>query len=278
MSLKNLQADSEWLGWLRLNIAKGCNLQELINILVHNNFSHESIEEVIHSTEGRNPSSVNAISQAIDYRHLARPLFTRVDYPGTVFQIVNSKLQIYLIPRFLSQEECHALIALSENRLAPSTLTIPTVDAEFRTSQTASLYQTDAPIVSIVDQKISACLGIGIPYSEPTQLQSYDPGQQFKSHTDFFEPNTDEYHKNAQIKGNRTWTFMVYLNHVEKGGDTLFPAIKQRIAPQAGLAVVWNNLYADGGVNHDSVHAGLPVEAGKKLIITKWFRERATQS
>jgi prolyl 4-hydroxylase len=111
-------------------------------------------------------------------------------------------------------------------------------------------------------------------YSEHTQLQRYETGEQFKPHTDFFEPNTDEYQKFAHANGNRTWTFMVYLNYVEKGGETLFTAINQKITPKAGLAVIWNNRYTDGNVNYDSLHAGLPVEAGKKFIITKWFRER----
>jgi len=43
--------------------------------------------------------------------------------------------------------------------------------------------------------------------------------------------------------------------------------------PEKGLAIAWNNLYPDGRVNHDTLHAGLPVEAGHKIILNKWFRE-----
>ena len=275
---KNILVDSEWLGWLSHNIAKGCNLQELVSILINNDFSRDSIEEAIHLMVQKNPQSANLVYDEIDYLNLAWPLFTRVDYPGSVFQIVNSKLQIYLIPRFLSQEECDLLITLSENKLVPSTVTIPLDDTEFRTSQTANLYPIDAPIVSIIDQKISACLGIEMKYSEPTQLQRYEAGQQFKPHTDFFEPNSEEYNEHAKIGGNRTWTFMVYLNNVTKGGDTVFSAIKQRIIPEVGQAVIWNNRYTNGKVNYDSLHASLPVEEGEKFVITKWFRERANQS
>jgi prolyl 4-hydroxylase len=40
------------------------------------------------------------------------------------------------------------------------------------------------------------------------------------------------------------------------------------------MAVFWNNLHSDGSSNRDTLHCGLPVEAGHKIIITKWFREK----
>ncbi len=67
---------------------------------------------------------------------------------------------------------------------------------------------------------------------------------------------------------------MVYLNDVEAGGETRFFAIDHAFGPVKGTAVIWNNLHADGTVNPDTLHAGMPVLAGHKIIITKWFRER----
>jgi len=78
---------------------------------------------------------------------------------------------------------------------------------------------------------------------------------------------------NASVQGNRTWTFMVYLNHVMEGGGTKFFAIDKVIQPKVGMAVVWNSLYPDGVVNPDTLHAGLPILQGQKYVITKWFRE-----
>ena len=126
-----------------------------------------------------------------------------------------------------------------------------------------------------VDQRICQCLGIDVAFAEITQVQRYDVGQQFKLHTDYFEPHSDEYEKFASAQGNRTWTFMVYLSDVPKGGGTHFSAIDSIIMPKKGMAVVWNNRYPNGDVNPDSIHAGLPVEEGQKFVITKWFRERS---
>jgi prolyl 4-hydroxylase len=123
------------------------------------------------------------------------------------------------------------------------------------------------------DRKISRTLGIRLPYSEGIQAQRYDIGQQFKAHTDYFEPGTGEYSKFADDRGNRTWTFMVYLNEGMGGGGTKFFAIDRTFLPKKGQAVIWNNLNPDGTPNAATKHSGEPVTAGHKIIITKWFRE-----
>jgi homospermidine synthase len=72
--------------------------------------------------------------------------------------------------------------------------------------------------------------------------------------------------------GQRTWTFMIYLNDVEGGGETEFPEIGVKLTPKRGRAVAWNNLRASGEGNELTRHQSLPVTAGTKTIITKWFR------
>ena len=97
-------------------------------------------------------------------------------------------------------------------------------------------------------------------------------GQQFKAHWDYFEPDTDVYRRLAGVRGNRTWTFMVYLNEGMEGGATRFTEIDYAVQPKAGMALFWNNLKADGSPNKATIHAGEPVTSGYKMIITKWFR------
>ena len=55
-------------------------------------------------------------------------------------------------------------------------------------------------------------------YGEPLQGQRYDVGQEFKAHTDYFEPGGADYDRFCSVAGQRTWTFMVYLNAVDAGG------------------------------------------------------------
>lgn len=67
---------------------------------------------------------------------------------------------------------------------------------------------------------------------------------------------------------------MIYLNDVERGGETHFPYCEFKVPPKEGMVLIWNNLLSDGAPNDNSLHAALPVEAGMKYVVTKWFRER----
>ena len=103
-----------------------------------------------------------------------------------------------------------------------------------------------------------------------SQGQYYEPGEEFKVHTDFFEGPAFEEH--ARERGQRTFTFMVYLNDVESGGETEFMRLKQTIKPKKGMAIIWNSLNEDGSNNHNTLHQAHPIRSGFKSIITKWFR------
>jgi prolyl 4-hydroxylase len=64
------------------------------------------------------------------------------------------------------------------------------------------------------------------------------------------------------------------LNEPESGGQTFFPQANVRVTPRTGNLLLWNNLDEFGEPNTYSLHTGMPVEAGTKYVITKWYRER----
>jgi prolyl 4-hydroxylase len=183
-------------------------------------------------------------------------------------------LEIFTIPHFLTDEECDHIAELVEKNSVRSSVTGTGKEArkydEGRTSSTAVLYDTDS-IVKQVNQKMYTELGIDSSYSEPTQGQIYKVGQEFRHHQDSFDKHT--YHNNCLSSGQRTWTFMIYLNNVKEGGETDFSVLNKTFTPSKGMAVVWKNSNGTGTENSAAMHAGLPVKKGKKIIITKWFRE-----
>ena len=184
----------------------------------------------------------------------------------------TSRVELHVVDDFLSGEECRALAAIVRGRLVPSELTrADEPDKAFRTSRTCYLSLADGPLVGDVDSRICRYLGLSPSYGEPIQGQHYEVGQQFKAHTDYFEG--DEL---AAVggSGQRTWTVMIYLNETERGGETLFPRLGATFVPQAGRALVWSNQRSDGLPNPDTLHHAMPVGAGTKTILTKWFRER----
>ncbi len=185
---------------------------------------------------------------------------------------LDAPFPLYTLDEFLPPEKCAEVIEFSRPHMKPSTLTRSNYDAEFRTSTTANLYEIDDPRARAVDDLVCRTLGIRESYSEGIQAQRYEVGQQFKPHLDCFQPGSHTYQRYAGMRGNRTWTFMVYLNDGMEGGGTRFTAVDVVVRPRAGMALFWNNLLADGSPNKDTVHCGEPVTRGYKVIITKWFR------
>lgn len=275
MSARRL--DASWKSWLRENIERECNPEELLEILIKNSFTLPSIKQAMgkhfpaHAPvlrlAGEEPSPV-------DHEGICNVRLTRRHEDARIRRFPSDKIQLYAIENFMSAPECDAITKIIHKSLRPSTVTVESPgDKYYRTSSTSDLSLKDKPVKAL-DEKIARALGIRPAYSEAIQGQHYAVRQEFKQHTDFFEPGTPEYVEHAGKRGNRTWTFMVYLNNVDAGGGTCFLNLNHLFQPKKGLAVVWNNLYPDGTPNYDTLHAGMPVLAGHKTIITKWFRER----
>ena len=192
--------------------------------------------------------------------------------PNT-FQVPAAGLDIFIVRDFLTAQECEQVIGLIDIDRAPSRLLAPTVDPDFRTSESCNLKPYD-PVNANVERKINALTGIDPRHGETIQGQRYAVGQQFKEHHDFFYPSEPYWPEQEKTGGQRTWTGMVFLNAPEAGGQTYFPKANVRVTPRTGNLLIWNNLNALGEPNQFSMHTGLPVEAGVKYVITKWYRER----
>lgn len=190
-----------------------------------------------------------------------------------VQRVPSRDLTLFIQRRFLSGEECAGLIERIEAHRRPSTIADANGDGYFRTSETCDLNIAD-PFVAAIDAKLAAFAGIDPAYGEPIQGQRYAVGQEFKAHTDYFEPRGEDFARFCSVAGNRTWTLMVYLNEPAAGGATRFTRIGKTVQPETGKLLAWNNCIRPGQVNPASIHHGMKVRGGVKHIITKWYRER----
>ena len=193
-------------------------------------------------------------------------------HPG-IQRFPRRNLDLFFKKDFLSPLECDGLIQRIDAVRRPSTIADPNGDGAFRTSETCDLDASD-PFVRAIDIKLADYAGIDPIYGEPMQGQRYAVGQEFKAHTDYFDPDGADYLRYCSVAGNRTWTFMVYLNMPQAGGATRFVEVDKIVKPEAGKLLAWNNRRPDGTGNPATLHHGMKVRSGTKYIITKWYRER----
>ncbi|KMS59894.1 oxygenase [Novosphingobium barchaimii LL02] len=195
-----------------------------------------------------------------------------LNHPG-VQRFPSSRLDLFILRDFLTREQCVRLIELIEASHRPSTIADYNGDDAFRTSSTCDL-SSQIPEVAQLAAALSRLSGIDPIHAEPLQGQRYEVGQEFKAHTDYFEPGSSDYEKYCAVPGQRTWTFMIYLNDVEAGGATRFRVIDKMIQPETGKLIGWNNRRADGSPNAATLHHAMKVRKGFKYVITQWYRER----
>ncbi|MBB4153047.1 prolyl 4-hydroxylase [Sphingomonas jinjuensis] len=209
------------------------------------------------------------IGNGLDGAAIAERMMTRQG----VQKLPSPKLDLFVLRGFLPKEICDVVIQQIDAVRRPSTISDPNGDAAFRTSETGDL-DGRHPLVREIERQFTALSGLAPEYGEPLQGQRYAVGQEFKGHTDYFEPDGVDFDRFCSVAGNRTWTMMVYLNEPEAGGATRFKAVDKIIQPETGKLVAWNNRRPDGSLNPATLHHGMKVRAGTKYVITKWYRER----
>ncbi|MBA3675940.1 MAG: 2OG-Fe(II) oxygenase [Sphingosinicella sp.] len=188
-------------------------------------------------------------------------------------KLPSTKLEIFIVRDFLTHKECEDLCERIDTHRQPSGLLGDHSDPEFRTSDSCNLNPLDS-VTMKTEAKITDLMGIDPQHGETIQGQRYAVGQQFKPHHDFFHPSEAYWPEMEKAGGQRTWTAMVFLNEPEAGGQTAFPEANLKVTPRTGNLLTWNNMDQYGEPNPYSLHQGMPVEAGVKYVITKWYRER----
>ena len=188
-------------------------------------------------------------------------------------KVPSKALDLFIRKRFMTPEECAEIVARVDARRRPSEIADDQGYEAYRTSETCDLDKAD-PVVAAIDARICEYMGIDSQYGEPIQGQRYAVGQEFKMHTDYFEPGGGDYDRYCAVSGQRTWTAMIYLNEPGAGGATRCKVIDKIVQPETGKLLAWNNMRADGQPNPATLHAGMKVRTGVKYVITKWFRQR----
>ena len=255
--------DSVARQWLKRQLERGCSRREIADILFQQGFSLATVKEKMGDEY---PRDIVKSNEPLELPPLLR------NPPKNLRKVDTDKLELYVLEDFLSAKLCDQVCALLRHHLRPAYVAGIPKDIEYRTNRSCTLGDLKSSAALDVVERICKTMGINPDYAETAQAQQYETGQQFKVHRDYFDFGS-AYQQIRPELGNRTWTFMVYLNEGMGGGGTKFHSIDQTFLPRKGRALIWNSLYPDRRPNPDTGHSGELVTSGRKVIITQWFRE-----
>ena len=188
--------------------------------------------------------------------------------------------RILTISNFLPRRACDWIVARTRPKLEAARVKNPeqggsTVERNrSNTGAGFSVLESDL-ILELANARVAAVGKLARGQQEPTNVLHYDPGQEFQPHFDFIDPAEAHFAEEVARTGQRVLTALIYLNDDFDGGETDFPRLNWRFKGQAGDAIVFWNTAANGALEPNSLHAGLPPTRGEKWIYSKWVRDRA---
>ena len=177
--------------------------------------------------------------------------------------------EVTLFRRFAFPAECSYLIRVAEPAFQPATVGHVSGGAQqqnrqIRTCDVAAFpWIAEDLVIQSFNRRIAAASATIAECGEPLQVLRYRPGQEFKPHRDCLPPGENQ----------RMFTMLVYLNDDYEGGETEFLKTGFKIKGSAGDAILFRNADEAGNPDEHSLHAGLPVTSGVKLLASRWIRQ-----
>ena len=177
---------------------------------------------------------------------------------------------VYAASDVIDRADADELLRLAEDQWTASAAAGDATN-NYRTSETASLRDDASRASKAVDRVAARAAALfGLPRSccETLQLVRYaSPAAFYKPHLDCLEEAGQ-----VLLGGQRVGTVLVYLNDVDEGGATRFPALGLEVAPRELQAVAWANVRADGVPDVRARHEALPTTGELKVAVNCWVR------
>lgn len=187
--------------------------------------------------------------------------------------------RIGVVEGFLPAAACEWIIERARPRLRGVHVNNPesggSVAVEYRSNSGAGFSLTDSDVVlELVNVRIAATINMSVSNQEPTNVLHYETGEEYRPHFDFIDPGVAQFGRELMAFGQRTTTFLVYLNGDFDGGETDFPRLQWKFKGATGDALVFGNVDAQGQPERQTLHAGLAPTRGEKWLLSKWVRDQ----
>jgi len=183
----------------------------------------------------------------------------------------HKKPLIFSIDNFLTDEECDCIINNArENMKRAQVGSFETTKvSKIRTGSSYFLKYTDNGDLFQIFKKMSMLVNKpGRNFDPYFQVIHYGPNEYYNEHTD---PSPAR--NNREGIKHRKFTMLTYLSDVEGGGETAFPKLGLKVAPQKGRVVYFNN-YNKEGIEPLSQHKSLPIKKGEKWAFNLWYHDK----
>lgn len=185
--------------------------------------------------------------------------------------------RLRMIKEFANPSECRWLVDRARDRLRPALVVTPGGGQKTNASRTNSgidfqLAEMDL-VIEAIRARISVATRLPLPLFEPSQVLHYAPGQEFRAHHDYFDPENPGHSEQLQ-SGQRIATFLIYLNDSYTLGETAFPRARFSFRGNVGDALFIANVERSGRPDPLTLHSGTPPASGEKWIFSQWIRDR----
>ncbi len=209
-------------------------------------------------------------------------LRTRVDLDAWLAppepRLLREAPRIQVLENFVSPAVCRWLIEQVSGRLARATIydkaTGGTTEDGRRTNSQCDLdIETGGLLTFVIRARIAAVTGRPDAAMEVPKVLHYRPGETFAEHFDYLNPDEPAFAHELATRGQRTETFLIYLNDDYTGGETHFPELDLSHAGATGDALLFSNVDAQGQPDEATRHAGMPPTSREKWLFSQWIRE-----
>ncbi|MFT4416123.1 2OG-Fe(II) oxygenase [Fredinandcohnia humi] len=263
------------MDWIIKTLNSGVHPEAIVDAMIREGYDARLSYTTLFRIVGNKPIETPGVQAPYEYEQPAiakkGSKIPTSDREIKVLSIVEQPFIMHM-DNFLSYEECDELIELSKDRLKPSTVidhkTGEEKAATGRTSKGMSFIIGENQFIKKIENRIAELTEFPQENGEGLQVLNYGIGEEYKSHFDYFPSNKVDPAKGGQ----RVGTFLIYLNEVESGGETVFPKAGVSIVPKKGSAVYFQYGNSKGQVDRMSLHSSIPVAEGEKWVATKWIR------
>ena len=193
-------------------------------------------------------------------------------------RLLRDAPHIQVLENFVSPAVCRWLIEQVRGRLGRATIYDKatggaTRDGRRTNSQRDLDIETGGLLTFVIRARIAAVTGRPDAAMEVPKVLHYRPGETFAEHFDYLNPDEPAFARELATRGQRTDTFLIYLNDGYTGGETHFPKLDFSHAGAPGDALLFSNVDAAGQPDERTRHAGLPPSTGEKWLFSQWIRE-----